>query len=256
VRPTRRIHLPSPVSVALATVLYALSAAAVGLSTLPSALLVSWGVGHLLPAQNAGRLLLFCLLLGGALYLFFISCLFLLGVLMRLLSLVVRPGRHPLRSVTTVFWMAMNGVQTLALRLVLPVVPGGWLPVLYYRLAGCRIGRDVWITGVTIIDPALVSIADGTVIGGDVVISAHIAGGNDLYLGPIRIGKDCRIGAHAVICAGVVIGDAATLGVRAYLRKGRIVPPGAYVADLGGLSPRRVVTLQSPEGEPPDTDSL
>ena len=96
----------------------------------------------------------------------------------------------------------------------------------------------------TIIDPSLVSIGDGTVIGGDVVISAHIAGGSDVYLGRISIGRDCRIGAHAVICAGVVIGDGATIGVRAYLRTGRIVAPGAYVADLGGLLPRQVVRLQ------------
>ncbi len=168
----------------------------------------------------------------------------LLGLLMRLLSLAVRPGRHPLRSATTVFWLGMNGVQTLALRLILPVVPGGWLPVLYYRLAGCRIGKDVWMTGVSIIDPAIVSIGDGTVIGGEVVISAHIAGGNGLYLGPIRIGRDCSIGAHSVICAGVTIGDGATVGVRAYLRRGRVVPAGGYVADLGGLPPRRVASLR------------
>ncbi len=243
-KPAARIHLSPFVSVPLATVLYALSAAAVGLSALPSALLVTWAVGTLLPAATVGRLLLFCLVVGGALYVFFVCGLLVLGILMGLLSLVVRPGRHRLFSVTTVFWMGMNGVQTIALRLILPVVPGGWLPVLYYRLAGCRIGRDVWTTGVTIIDPALVSIGDGTVIGGDVVISAHIAGGNDLYLGRISIGKDCRIGAHAVICAGVVIGDGATIGVRAYLRRGRVVPPGAYVADLGGLLPRQVARLQ------------
>ena len=127
-RQARRIHLSPFVSLPLATVLYALSAAAVGLSALPSALLVSWAVGALLPAATAGRLLLFCLLSGGALYLFFLSGLVVLGVLMGLLSLVVKPGRHRLFSVTTVLWMGMNGVQTLALRLILPVVPG----------AGCR----------------------------------------------------------------------------------------------------------------------
>jgi hypothetical protein len=248
VKAPSRIHLSPFASVPLATVLYALSAAAVGLSAFPSALLVSWGVPRLLSAPltavSPGRLLLFCLLVGGAFYLFILSALVLLGLLMRFLSLIVREGRHPLRSVVTVFWMAMNGVQTISLRLVLPVVPGGWLPVLYYRLAGARIGRDVWLTGVTIIDPAFVSIGDGTVIGGDVVLSAHIAGGSTVTLGRIRIGRDCRIGAHSVICAGAVIGDGATVGVRTYIRRGRRVPAGSYVADLGGLPARKVRDIQ------------
>ena len=115
---------------------------------------------------------------------------------------------------------------------------------LYFRLAGCRIGRDVWITGATILDPWLVSIGDGTVIGGDVVISAHIAGGAELYLGPITIGRDCRIGAHAVLCTGVTLGDGATVGIRAYLRKGRRIPAGAYVAAVGAMHPRDVLAME------------
>ena len=249
-----RIHLSFAAQAPLSTLFYALSAAVVGLALFPSGLLVLWGVRRLLLAAgegsppHAGQVLLFCLLLGGALYLFFLSGLILLGLLMRGLSLVVRPGRHEVFSAITLFWMAMNGVQTLALRLILPVVPGGYLPTLYFRLAGCRIGRDVWITGATILDPHLVSIGDGCVIGGDVVISPHIAGSGDLYLGPIAIGRDCRIGAHAVICAGVTVGDGATVGVRAFLRKGRHVPAGAAVAALGALSARDVVEFQNRSG--------
>jgi len=76
------------------------------------------------------------------------------------------------------------------------------------------------------------------------VISPHIAGGGDVYFGPIRIGRDCRIGAHSVICAGVTIGDGATVGIRTYLRKGTRVAAGAHDAAVGGLAPRDIVQLE------------
>jgi hypothetical protein len=223
---------------------YALSGAAVGMSAVPSALIAAWAAQAFLTPPSVSRIILFCLVAGGALYLFFFCGLLLTGLLMRALSAGVRPGRHRLFSGAGAAWMAMNGVQAIAARLFLPAVPGGYFPTMYFRLAGCRVGRDVWIVGATILDPHLVSIGDGTVIGGDVVISPHIAGGTDVFFSPITIGSDCRIGARSVICAGVTVGDGASVGIRAFLRKGTRVPPGAHVAALGGMSPREVVGLE------------
>jgi hypothetical protein len=244
VNPPRRIHLSRFVSIPFATLIYALSGAAVGLSAFPSALVIAWAVPTFLDHPSAGHLVLFCLVAGGCLYLLLFCGLLLTGALMRLLSPGVRPGTHRLFSAATVFWMAMNGVQTIASRLFLPVVPAGYFPTMYFRLAGCRIGRDVWIVGATILDPHLVSIGDGSVIGGDVVISPHIAGGDDVYFGPIRIGRDCRIGAHSVVCAGVTIEDGASVGIRTFLRKGTRVAAGTHVAAVGGLPPRDVVEIE------------
>jgi acetyltransferase-like isoleucine patch superfamily enzyme len=214
-------------------------------------MLVLWAARRLLASTvsagsvpAAGAVLLFCLAAAAGLYAFFITALLVMGLLMRLLSIGVKPGRYSLFSVTTVLWIAMNSIQTLALRFILPVVAVSYLPLLYYRLAGSRIGRDVWLTAVTILDPSLVSIGDGTVLGGDVTIAAHIVSSGHLYLGPVSIGRDCRIGAHALICAGVTVGDGANVGVRTYLRKGRVVPPGGNLLDAGGIPPMTVVALQ------------
>lgn len=242
--PPRRIHLSRFASIPFATLVYALSGAAVGMSAFPSALVIAWAVPTFLARPSAGHLVLFCLVAGGCLYLLLFCGLLLTGALMRLLSLGVQPGTHRLFSAATVFWMAMNGVQTIASRLFLPVVPAGYLPTMYFRLAGCRIGKDVWIVGATILDPHLVSIGDGSVIGGDVVISPHIAGGDDVYFGPISIGRDCRVGAHSVICAGVTVEDGASVGIRTFLRKGTRVAAGTHVAAVGGLLPRDVVALE------------
>jgi hypothetical protein len=244
VNPPPRIHLSPFVSIPFTTLVYALSGAVVGMSAFPSALIVAWAVRTLLARPAAGRIVLFCLVAGGALYFFFFCGLVLTGLLMRALSAGVRPGRHRLFSSAGAAWMAMNGVQAVAARLFLPAVPGGYFPTMYFRLAGCRVGRDVWIVGATILDPHLVSIGDGTVIGGDVVISPHIAGGTDVFFGPITIGSDCRVGAHSVICAGATVGNGASVGIRVFLRKGTKVPPGAHVAALGGMSPRGVVGLE------------
>ncbi|HUJ76824.1 MAG TPA: DapH/DapD/GlmU-related protein [bacterium] len=244
-RTAPRIHLSPFLSVPFATIVYALSGAVVGTSAFPSALVLLWGARTLLqPSPAAGRLLLFCLLAGGALYLFLFCGLLLTGLLMRAISPAVRPGTHRIFSSAGAFWMAMNGVQAIAARLFLPAVPGGYFPSVYYRLAGCRVGKDVWIVGATILDPHLVSIGDGTVIGGAAVISPHIAGGLDVTFGPIRIGRDCRIGAHSVICAGSTIGDGATVGIHAFLRKGSRVGSGSIVAAVGGLSPREVLEME------------
>ena len=243
-KPPPRIHLSRFLSIPLATIAYALSAAVVGISAFPSAVIAWWGARTLLPHPSLGRLALFCLLAGGAVYLFLFCGLLVTGLLMRILSPAVRPGTHRVVSAAGAFWMGMNGVQALAIRLFLPLVPGGYFSTLYLRLAGCRIGRDAWIIGATILEPHLVSIGDGTIVGGEAVISAHIAGGRDVTFAPIHIGRDCRIGAHSVICAGVTVGDGATVGMHAFLRRGTRVQPGTIVAAIGGLPPREALAME------------
>jgi len=244
VNPRPRIHLSPFLSIPVASLAYALSGAVVGVSAFPSALLLQWGARALLAQPSPGHLLLFCLLAGVGLYLFILTGVLVTGLLLRCLSPRVRPGLHRLLSPAGFWWMGMNGLQAIAARAFLRVVPGGWLPHLYYRLAGCRMGRDVWIVAATIIDPHLVSIGDGTVIGGEAVISPHLASGADVFLSPIIIGRDCRIGAHSVICAGTVIGDGATVGIHAYLRKGTRVPPGGHVAAPSAMAPREALAME------------
>jgi len=46
-----------------------------------------------------------------------------MGAIIRLFSLGVKPGRHEAASPTVLLWIVLNGVWTLALRLILPMVP-------------------------------------------------------------------------------------------------------------------------------------
>jgi acetyltransferase-like isoleucine patch superfamily enzyme len=102
----------------------------------------------------------------------------------------------------------------------------------------------VWINTLQLNDPYLVSIGDGTVIGGDAVISPHVFEYGCLILEPVRIGAGCLIGAEAYISPGVTIGDGSVIGLRSHVRRGTNVPPGSRLISPAGLSPERVYEIE------------
>jgi hypothetical protein len=237
----RRIRPPAVLAIPLTTCVYALCAALLGVSLLPPALLALWAARRLLleplfarAAVPVGSVAVFCLLIGASAFLFFFCGLLVMSLAIRCVSLAVKPGRYDAFSATTIAWMVLNSIHTIAFRAILPLVPAGYFSTMYFRIAGCRIGKGVWLTTASLLDPYLISIGDGTVIGGDAVITAHLFGNGELFLAPISIGRDCQIGAHALVCPGVTVGDGATVGIRTYLRTGRRVAAGAHVTTPEG----------------------
>jgi len=232
-----RIQPAAVFSIPLTTCVYALCAALLGVSLLPPSLLALAGLRALVlgplrmgAAVPVGDVALYCLTLGGCVYAFFFCGLLVMGLSVRALSLAVKPGRYAAFAPTTIAWMILNSVHTIAFRVILPLVPAGYFSTMYFRVAGCRMGKAVWLTTASLLDPYLITIGDGSVIGGDAILSAHLFADGELFLAPIRIGRDCQIGAHALVCPGVTVGDGATVGIRAYLRPGRRVPAGARVS--------------------------
>jgi len=235
----------------LTTILYCACAAILGFGMSPGVMLALWAYKRFLRAafaagvsQPVGSVLLFSLFLGGGVFVFFFFSLLIMGVVVRLLSVGVRPGRHKLATWPVAIWTVLNTVHAMAIRIVLPVVPAGYFTTMYFRLAGCRLGRNVWLIASTILDPYLISIGDDSVVGGDAVISAHMFRDGALYLAPISIGRGCQIGAHALVSAGATLGDGAVIGIRAYIRRGRRVPAGANIAAVGGLPFRAALGLE------------
>ena len=236
----------TPAQVAVTLVLYCFYAAVIGVSMVPTVSLFFWAAGRLFLAGRPGgtAVVLFCLCLGGGVFLFIFCTLMLSSLVIRLVSLRVRPGRHPLASPTALCWMLLNGLHTICFRAFLPLVPASFLSLAYFRLAGCRIGHGVWLTTSFLFDPYLITIGEGTVIGGDAVVTAHLFENGMLTLGRVSIGKDCMIGAQALISPGVTIGDGATIGIRACIREGRRVPAGSRIAATPGFPAERVVDLE------------
>jgi UDP-3-O-[3-hydroxymyristoyl] glucosamine N-acyltransferase len=156
----------------------------------------------------------------------------------------VKPGRHPAVSLVTLFWLLAGGISTWSWRLMLPFVPMTFLSQMFYRIAGCRMGRDVYVNTLEVNDPYLVTIGEGSVIGGGAVISPHVFEAGRLTLAPVVIGKNCLIGAEAYLSPGVTIGDGSVIGLRVHLRKDTKIPPGSHILDLAGMDPHRVYEIE------------
>ena len=94
------------------------------------------------------------------------------------------------------------------------------LLVRFNKFLGAKIGKNVnVIVPGTILDPDLVEIGDNTIIGGDAVISGHIAEPNMLELKRVKIGKNCLIGARSFIWPGVTMEDNVKVGAGAIVLK-------------------------------------
>jgi hypothetical protein len=246
-----RLSRSNIVKIVLTLVVYAFYAGVLGASLAPSCVLVLSAFGRLLSGSvlagvmpGLGMILLFCLCVGGAAFLFFFFGLLVMGSIIRVLSLGVKPGRHEAASLPVLLWIILNGVFTMAWRLILPIVPMTPFSQMFYRLAGCRIGKNVWINSINLIDCYLITIGDNSVIGGDAVLTPHVYENGRVLLQRITIGRNCLIGGHAYISPGVTIGDGSIIGLRAYVRKGRQVPPGSRVTTVAGIPLSRALELE------------
>jgi len=128
-----------------------------------------------------------------------------------------------------------NGIYTITMRTILPLVPVSFVTNLFFRLVGCRMGRNVKINTYVLNDAYLLTIGDDVIIGGQTDVSCHLFERNHLILRPIVIGSGTLIGAHSYISPGVTIGSNCVIGLHSYLRTGRVIPDGATITSLAGI---------------------
>jgi hypothetical protein len=242
------------VKTTLTLIVYGFYAGLLGLVLSPSVIFLVWGFRRLLLASilagampPVGSMILLTLIAGAGVYIFYGCGLFVFSILIRVLSLFVKPGRYPAAAMVTLCWVVLNGIHTLALRLILPIVVLTPVSAMYWKIVGCRIGKNVWMNTHSLMDAYLITIEDDSVIGGDAVLSAHVFESGHLYLAPIHIGKGCMIGAHSYISPGVTVGDGAIVGMKAYIRKNRKIAPGARIAAMAGLPTHRLYELERGE---------
>lgn len=234
----------------LTVVIYAFYACVLGASLAPSLLLLIWAfqrmLGPLLVGvmPGLGAVVLFCLFMGIAAFVFFFFGLLLMGCVIRLFSLGVKPGKYEAASLVVLVWIVLNGVFTMAWRIILPIVPMTPFSQMFYRVAGCHIGKNVWINTIHLIDSYMITIGDNTVIGGEAVLSPHVYEDGKLLMQPIVIGKNCLIGGHAYISPGVTVGDGSIIGMKAYVRKGKQIPAGSRMTSVAGLPLSRALDLE------------
>ncbi len=230
-------------------VTYMFYAGILGISFFPSVyLLVHEAKILLLPAFYSGidilNILFFSFFVGISIYIFFITGLVLMGVIIRIFTIGIKPGRYPAISGTTVKWLIYSGIYTLAVSLILPVVPMTFFSNLFFNLIGCRIGKNVKLNTWMLNDSYLLEIGNNVVIGGQTDISCHIFENNHLILKRIYIGDNTLIGAHCYISPGVRIGKNCIIGLNSYIRTDRVVPDGTILSVVSSMPMKEVVRIE------------
>lgn len=84
---------------------------------------------------------------------------------------------------------------------------------LYWRALGAQVAYGVNASyTVELVDAPLITIGEGTTLADHVKVSAHLFLGEKLYIAPVRIGRDCFLGAESQVGPKALLSDGARLG--------------------------------------------
>lgn len=195
-----------------------------GIATIPSVFLVFWTYDSLVNSELIIKIIGISLSLGFAYILWGISTVSMIGSI----GFIIRPKKIekkvPLRSMTTIRWGLIAALTKFSHSWIELISPS-WISNLYYRMMGCKIGKNVQINTANLNDAFMVEIKDGAVIGGGASINAHLVENGELILAPVIIGNKSVIGAHSMITPGCEIGEGSIVAAKAVLPKWSKIPP-------------------------------
>ena len=155
----------------------------------------------------------------------------------------IKPGKYKTNTFTFARWIIYSGLHVIMLNTTLPFMTGTAWGKLFYRILGCKIGKNVFINSKGLHDAYLLEIGDNVVIGGDANISCHIFEGDTLILGKIKIGNNSLIGAESYIMPGAEIGERCNIGIKAHIRKNRKIESGSMILSLPGLDAKKIAEI-------------
>ena len=142
------------ISMVISLITYVFYGAVIGISMLPS-ILVVFSFLKYNEINSIKSMLIFGVIIGISIYLFFIFALFVFAIVERLLVIGFKPGRYPTNSPVFARWLIYSGLHVILLNLVLPYVSGTAFAKIFYRILGCKIGKNVFINTVGLHDSYL-----------------------------------------------------------------------------------------------------
>ena len=233
------LSLP-PVYGFISLMVYAFYSIPIGLSFVPSAVILWLSSKWLLAEFNILNIVLFCFITALSIFIFFISALIFLGITGRIITLGIKPGRYVIGSPTFIRWLINGGLHTIAMHLVLPFMLGsGWIKI-YFRILGCKMGKNVFLNSMALQDAYLLELGNDVIIGGKVDITCHIFEGRHLILNKIIIGDNTLIGFRSYVMPGAVIGKKSAIGCYSVIRKDRKFSDNSTVMAIPGLPIRQI----------------
>lgn len=101
---------------------------------------------------------------------------------------------------------------------------------LFLRWNGARVGRNVYVNSLSLMDHNLIELGDDVVVGSDVHLSGHTVEAGVVRTARVRVGAGATIGNGSVIGIGVVVGEGAQVGALSVVPKRRVIEArGIYV---------------------------
>lgn len=142
----------------------------------------------------------------------------------------LKEGEYSLFSVESFKWVFVNSMILIVKFTFMDFIKATPFLPFYYRCMGAKVGKGVLINSKDIGDVSLLEVGDGTVVGGEVVVIAHIAEGGKLKFKSVKIGRNVTVGLGTVVMPGCEIGDHSVIAARSVLPKHTLVPPYSVFA--------------------------
>ena len=221
---------------------YVFYGAVIGISLAPAVYIIYQyinivGLGSIL------NIFLFAITLGVSIYVFFITALLVFGIVERILIIGFKPGRYSIDSGVFARWLVYSGLHVILLYMVLPFTSGTPFAKIFYKILGCKIGKNVFINTKGLHDAYLLEIENNVVIGGDSNINCHIFEGKELILGNVKIGSNTLICANTYIMPGATIGKNCNIGLNSYIRKNKKIPDNSMIMAIPGVPAKKVAEI-------------
>ena len=230
---------------------YVLYGVIIGISLAPAVFIV-YNYISIVGLSSVLNIFLFAIILGVSIYIFFITALIVFGIIERLLIIGFKPGRYSTDSGVFARWLIYSGLHVTLLYMVLPFMSGTPFAKIFYRILGCKIGKNVFINTKGLHDSYLLEIGDNVVIGGDSNINCHIFEGKELILGRVKIGSNTLISANTYIMPGATIGKNCNVGLYSYIRKNKEIPDNSMIMTMPGLPAKKLAEIMKEKRDKAD----
>ncbi|WJZ03700.1 Pls/PosA family non-ribosomal peptide synthetase [Corynebacterium freiburgense] len=122
-------------------------------------------------------------------------------ILVRILSLGLTPGIHPVRSSQGLRSWAITRLMDEARQHLFPIYASQITP-LWFRMLGARIGREVEIS-TTVAIPRFLEVKEGSFLADDTLVGGYALGHGWLLTGNNQVGKRSFLGNSGVLPPGI-----------------------------------------------------
>ncbi|MFH0917764.1 MAG: DapH/DapD/GlmU-related protein [Candidatus Omnitrophota bacterium] len=212
--------------------LYSAGILVMGSAIWPGSLLVHYVLINTLIYPAALRFWLMGVSLVSAFFIYGFSLISILGLLRIVFRLNLQEGEYRVASLGGYRWMFINGLYMIAAITFMDFILLTPFSILFFRLMGAKVGKNVQINSKKCFDLSLIEIGDNTVIGGYATIMCHSFERNRLILRKVKIGKNVVLGLNSVVMSGAEIGEGAFITAGAILGKNKQVAPYSVYAGV------------------------